>query len=924
MKLYKLAIVMLMSIFGNYVHPEKRCSHNICEDAPTSSPETPAVTKYVLENGLTLLVRQTNTLQKVSIELWINAGSAQEELSTKGIAHLIEHMLFKGTERMSESDIKQIATKFSANFNAWTSYDFTRVFFKFPLPYWDIGLPILADWMCNCTFKQELLNSELKVVVQELKMDRDNSLRSLFNELVTAAFADHPYHYPIIGHKQDLFDVKVQKLRDFYKKHYIPNNAVVVVVGNVEPADVLKKVQENFNHIPGSPAYQQHKSYHNKDAIAKSVTLYRDIQKPLVSIAFNVPGASQKQSYTKAILQTLLSQEKTGRLYKKLVDEKQLIDDIECDCPELNDYDLLTISFEPFSSNDIDAITDIIQKELDAIALHGCNYDELKACIKDYESSFYRALESNERQALDIGRYYLATGDENYLYTRQVHDLELLNKNIQDFVKEYLRPSFMLKGIVLPQQAREKDVWLTLQRQSDEADSRILSQIKREVDVEPCKYIQSLSSSKHIRTAYPQPEKILLNNGLTVLYYASAHVPTISLALKLKADKTYERESSPGSFQAVHHMLIEGGTKNHSAEALAEKLRKHGIHYKLSDGSQTLTATMLSSEFAKACELLSEMIRQPAFNKKALPKVKLFMESAYKTFIDDEDAIARHVLMQALFKKHPKGRPQHVEPKIIKILSLDDILSTYNTLFSPRGACLALVGDLKSLAALKEMLETTFGQWKGPEVPDPKFPKPSPAQSERFIHYMNRDQVTLYFGGPSINRLHDDFPALFLYEVNLFNRLFKLRDKSGGAFYLFGGSLFHDISKEPGIWIFHTIVSRDQLDNGLSLLKNFIKDDIESFNDEDLEQAKETCSIELQQRYTTNASIAASFINTYRYGLPFDHHNRMLDAMKNLTLSDVKQAVKRVLNVNTMCTVCVGRIGEEDICTQEDAVQSQD
>ena len=199
----------------------------------------PSVFKKTLANGLTVLVRPVESTQKVAIQLWYYVGSKDEKTGERGLAHLLEHMIFKGTPTISEIDIALITKKLSGWCNAHTSADWTNYEFNVPAHNYDQTLPILADCMRNCTFKQDLLNAEFKVVIQELKMNRDNYPRSLVLGLNSAIFADHPYHYPTIGFKQDIWDINQEHLLKFYHKHYVPNNATLVIVGDVNPDEAV-------------------------------------------------------------------------------------------------------------------------------------------------------------------------------------------------------------------------------------------------------------------------------------------------------------------------------------------------------------------------------------------------------------------------------------------------------------------------------------------------------------------------------------------------------------------------------------------------------------------------------------------------------------------------------------------------------------
>jgi len=240
------------------------------------------VHKTVLKNGMTVLIREVHTIPKVSMQLWYKVGSKNEKSNEKGIAHLIEHMIFKGTQgekslNLSESDINTITHKLSGSCNAFTSYDYTGYLFNLPAHTWHESLPIMADCMSNCAFKEEHLSSEMKAVIQELKMRRDQFTLAAAKALMGSIYMDHPYHYPVIGYKQDLWNAHAPLLHNFYRKHYCPNNATLVIVGDVDTDKALKLVENCFGSIPLNHNYVSESFPQQHDIIAKSVTLYRDI-----------------------------------------------------------------------------------------------------------------------------------------------------------------------------------------------------------------------------------------------------------------------------------------------------------------------------------------------------------------------------------------------------------------------------------------------------------------------------------------------------------------------------------------------------------------------------------------------------------------------------------------------------------------------
>jgi len=438
------------------------------------------VYKKVLKNGLTILVRPIHTIPEVSLQIWYKVGSKDEKSGERGIAHLIEHMIFKGTQGtgslpLSESDINIVVHKLSGSCNAFTSYDYTGYIFNFPTHHWKEALPIMADCMQHCAFKDDHLSSEMKAVIQELKLYRDEYVDLLLNELLAVIFPDHPYHYPIIGHKQDLWSVSGEDLRSFYKKHYIPNNATLVVVGDVDYKEVFALAEQYLGNIQPNKKYQRAKSYHADDISSKSVTLYRDIQQPFALITYAVPGLEKDGDYVFDVIAWILGKGKGSRLYSKLVDELKLVTSFKVSYVDLFEHGLFVFSFEPKKVEDFDKIEEVIQREIDSIVKDGAPEKELERAQKNVRIRLYNLLESAQGQAYEIGKYYTAFGNEQYIFTMLDEPLDLLADRIQKLLKMYFRPTVRHKGAVLSLPEEEKKELLRLQEHSDKEDEKILS-----------------------------------------------------------------------------------------------------------------------------------------------------------------------------------------------------------------------------------------------------------------------------------------------------------------------------------------------------------------------------------------------------------------------------------------------------------------
>lgn len=874
----------------------------------TASAEQTKIHKQVLSNGLTILVKPVQTIQKPSVQLWYNVGSKHEETHEKGLAHLLEHMVFKGTQKLSESDIDAVTQKLSGNNNAMTMWDATMYHFDFPVQHWQEAFPILSDCMSNCTFKTDLLNAEFKAVIQELKKGRDSFGKTLVEKMCAAVFEDHPYHYPIIGFKQDIWNINQQGLMNFYKKHYIPNNAVLVVVGAVEPQEVFNLAEHYFGPIAKNASYKQDTFYSNKDLINKTVTIYRDVQNPWFTAVYAIPGSRSGVLYILSVLDYILTTGKSSRLVKTIVDEKRLANWITSFSLQMFDHDVYFVQFEPKNEDDASLIYDLIQQEFDDLAVSGPKPEELAVAEKNVQVELHSLFESNFQQGYIIGKYYLATGDENYILHFIESDHEKLTQNIKSFASQYLKLSHRHKGGILPMTEQQKSMWEDMQKKSDAEDNQFLASRIRESEIEPISYAHNLTIKCPRHHTLPIPKETMLTNGIKVLAYKRTDIPMITLILDLKAKSNYNPQGLPGLYNILSYMLREG-TLFHSTTELAYELESRGITLNINQG--IISMTMLNSELPKALELLHEILCCPAFEESALEKVRNWALSDYKHFLDSPGSIVHKLAYDTLFQGHPYSVFALADEQTIQKITRQDLVDFYNKVITPSGALLSIVGDIDE-ANLGSLLEKKLGIWQGKDVEPITYPTLKPAEPKTITYYMNRDQISLAYAGLSVSGTHPDYHKLSLFGYmlshGLNSHLYKLREKYG-LFYNIFGSLTHNVDKEqPGIVFISTQVSVDQLTQAEELLQQTIGTVIDEVTEEELTEAKNHVLNNTADWYSTNHSVASVFVFLNKYNYPYDYFKTYPDIINAITLDEVKEAARKVLSRDKMITIKVGRI----------------
>lgn len=903
------AIVVDSQTIGNNV--DSNSNINIQKVKQVPARQTPVV-KKVLANGLTVLVRPMHNLPKVSIQLWYNVGSRDEKDKERGIAHLIEHMIFKGTHKLSESDINTITHMLSGSANAFTSYDFTGYLFNLPSNNWKEVMPIMADCMRNSTFKEEMLSSEMKAVIQELKMYRDKYLRSLIDEMIGMIFSDHPYHHPIIGYKQDLWSVHSKDLHAFYSKHYHPNNATLIVVGDVDPQEVFNVAQKDFGSIPAHPEYKKEQFYFNQDLVSKSVVLHRDIQQPLVCLAFVVPGMSDKKDHLLDLLSYIVGKGKSSRLYKKLVDELQLCTSLSAGTEELFDYGLFFILFEPNKQEDIHTIELIIQKELDNIAQKGITDAELTRAIKQAQMTRYDTLEDTEHQAFEIGKYYLATGDENYIFNYLTEPKEELRKGVQEIVARYLRAPVMHRGTILPLISEEdKELWHDVQERSDDEDNAILSNRIRTSAIEAPSYAKTIKPKDPQPFNFPKAQTFVLRNGIKVFAYHNENTPKIELVLDLKTKSYFDPEDKQGLGGFLSSVIVEG-TKNYSAIEFADVIESRGMGLHTSPG--VISMNLLSEDLPFALEILKELLTNAAFDKKEIEKVRVQTISHIKNFWDDPNYFAGQLVREQVYKGHPYSKNSLGTIDSINSITRQDLIDYYKKVITPSGARLAIVGDLRKYN-VKELLEKELGNWEGPEVADIKWPALPEAAVKAIDYPINRDQIVLRFAAKSIDRKHPDYDKLLIFDQifgggalgSMSSLLFHLREQSG-LFYGINGSLIYGANEQPGMVQVSTIVSQDRLAEAEKVIKETIDAASQGISDTQMQEAKRAILATLINNFVSNETIANVFIFLDRFGFPADFFDNRASMLNKINIKDMQAAVDKILQSKRMMELRVGRV----------------
>ncbi len=365
------------------------------------------VQEHHLDNGLTVLLLPEPRAPIVSVQVWYKVGSRNEVLGKTGLSHLLEHLMFRGTDKYGPKVFSRLIQQAGAHNNAFTSKDYTAYFETGPKTSLRLFLELEADRMRHLKLDEELFRTEQQVVVEERRLrTEDDPINSLYEETVATAYKAHPYQWPIIGWMHDVSTLTLADVRQHYNLYYQPNNATLVVVGDIDPAAALKDIQETFGQIPRGPEAPPFRALEPPQQGERRTTVTREAQLPALFMAYHVPNLTSADAYPLEVLSLILAQGRSSRLYRRLVYEARVALDVGAE------YEFATASpslflfyAQPLPGKSLAQVEKMLEEEIDRIKTQPVSEQELLKAKNQTEAAFIMGQDSLFYRGMLLGKY---------------------------------------------------------------------------------------------------------------------------------------------------------------------------------------------------------------------------------------------------------------------------------------------------------------------------------------------------------------------------------------------------------------------------------------------------------------------------------------------------------------------------------------
>ena len=863
--------------------------------------------KYVLPNGLTLIVHEDHKAPIAAVDVWYHVGSKDERPGRTGFAHLFEHLMFNGSENHNDEFMRPLLAAGATALNGNTWLDRTTYFENVPVNALDLALWLESDRMGHLVgaIDQKKLD-EQRGVVQNEKRQGENQPYGKVDNLVAASSypAGHPYSWTTIGSMEDLDAATLPDVKDWFKTWYGAANAVLVVAGDVRPDEIRAKVERYFGDIPSGPVLTHAQSWIARMSGEKRATLQDRVPQARIYKTWNIPGYSTREFYLLEMVANVLGEGKNSRLYKRLVytDRSATAVSAEVGPFELGSQLQLTATVKP--GGDPREVEKAMDEEVARFLAKGPTAEELDRLKTAIYASVVRSTERVDGasgKAATLGESQLYGGSPDFYKRSLGWTLDATPADIQGVARAWLSDGvFVLTVQPFPE-------YHTVASDLDRSKMPA-------VGAPPA-------------LTLPPLERTTLSNGLKVVLAERHSAPVVELQLIVDAGHAADSLAQPGTSNLTLGMLNEG-TRTRDSLQIAARAEALGAH--IGAGSNLDTSYIgldaITSRLSDSLELFSDVLLNPTFPPKELERLKAQSLAAIQQQKSSPRGIASRLFPRLIYGDgHAYSNPFSGigTEETVKAMTTADLEAFYRRWVRPDNATLLVVGDT-TLARIKPLLEQRLAAWKAPREPLPvKQLGIIPLQPKPRVFLVNRtgsEQSLVMAVELAPPRKAPDNVALetvntvlgggFISRLNM-----NLREDKHWS-YGAGSGLID--AKGQRVFAASALVQTDKTADSLREMLQELRDlpGTRPATDKEIRFAKDTLVRSLPGDNETAAQVAGSYDDILTYGLPDSYFNDFVGEVEALTAPQLQAAATELVHPDAMTWVIVG-----DLATIEASVR---
>ncbi|KMQ59292.1 peptidase M16 [Chryseobacterium angstadtii] len=880
-------------------------------EAPKFVSNIEGVKEYSLNNGMKVLLIPDASQSNMVVNIVYNVGSKDEGYGEKGMAHLLEHMLFKSTKNMG--DIKKQLSDKGGQANGTTWYDRTNYYEIFPSSDENLkwSLQMEADRMLNATILQSDLDKEFSVVRNEFEIGENNPTRVMMQNVFSNGYTWHNYGNSTIGSKEDIERVKAPTLRKFYEKYYQPDNATLIVAGKFDENSALKYITDYFSGLQ-KPARELGGTYTVEPAQngEKYFEIKRNNDQQIIAAGYHTSAFADKDYAALSALYEILTSDPSGYLYKNLV-ETQKVSSIWTFSPIVRDPGMVYFNFDVPKDKNLDETTKLVRTELDKVSTIKFTADDLKRAkaklVKDIENEKNNTINFavNLTEIVGAGNYKLS-----FIYRDNVENLKL--EDINRVAQKYFRNNNRTIGVFRPSPNEERVA------PAEFRDNQIADLVKgykgKALEKEVAPFEASIANVKKNLTEGK------LSNGMKYgLINKELKGDKIqgTFRLRIGNEKDLQGKDAIGSITAS---LLKSGTKTRTKEQIQDELdqMKSSVSANVYGQNLMISISTYKQYYPKVMAIVKDILTNATFPQNELAKTVTETNTWLEGQLKDPEAIAGNDL-QRLASPYPKTSIFYVPSLQEQIdenkkVTQAQVIDFYQNIMGASDGAGTLIGSIDPKQASSE-LENTFGKFTAKS----KFVEVKPTffetkkQDKNIITPDKENAVALGTSSFKMTQDHPDYPALVMANEILGSGGFlsarlpmRLREKDGIS-YGVGSYLSVPITNDVASWNYYAYLNPTKRDAVEKAVKEEINKALTSgFTQEELDSNKKSYANERKTSLGSD-NMLINLVNTKLIlGVPLEKFDDQNAKIQNLKLAEVNAALKKYLSENNVISVFAG------------------
>ncbi|MFA5819749.1 MAG: pitrilysin family protein [Bacteroidales bacterium] len=879
--------------------------------------------KYTLANGLTVVLNVDKSDPIAALAIYYHVGSSREVPGKTGFAHLFEHMMFQKSENVGEDQLFKNIQGAGGTLNGSTSQDRTNYYEVVPKNALEMAMWMESDrmgYLTNTVTKAALVNQQ-NVVQNEKRESVDNAAYGFNSGLIAKNLypKGHPYSWTVIGEMEDLASASVENVRAFHKKFYAPNNATLVISGDINTEEVKALVEKYFGEIPSGENIEKRGPM--PVTLASTVKLYHEdnfAKAPQLTMVFPTVERFSKDSYALNFLGDLLANTKKAPLYVVLVKEKKLTSRVMTRNGSQELAGSFTISVAANPGVNLTDVENAVFEGLAKFEKDGFTEEDLIRIKAGYETRFYNTFASVQGKAFQLAEYTMNTGNPDYYKNDLAAIQSVTMADVKAVYEKYIKGKNFIETSFVPKGEANLIVGGSINAGIVEEDVTKAAEVKADAIAEeavvktPTKIDRTVMPpiGPDPEVTIPQPWSGSLTDGMKIWGIMQNELPLVQYSIVIDGGHMLDNPEKAGVANLVASMMNEG-TKNKTPEQLEDAIGLLGASIRVSSGNEDISidVSSLSRNFEKTLAFVEEILLEPRWDEEQFALAKSRIINGIKRNAASPDYLASRTLNKLMYGDNILAIDATGTEASVAAITMDDLKDYYNKYFSPSIAKFLVVGDVDQLK-VEAALAGLNQKWQAKEVVIPEIKVPGPPEKSQiyFVDVPGAKQSVISIGTPSIPRSNPEFYAATVANYKLggsFNGVFNLilREEKG---FTYGARSNFSGAKNYGAFTASSRVRTNSTLESVTIFKTEMEKYRANVPQEYVDFTKSSLLKGNALRFETLGSLLGMLNTMTSYGLPADYIKQDEAFVRGLTVEKQLELANKYIDPSKMYYVVVG------------------